>query len=160
MACADQETRLSPSFLDRLVGCSVEGVSSRPWYTLEQVIDAVQHDLENLINTRQTHQGLCDELPEAQRSILTFGVPDLGAMDALTPHKREQIARYIESAIELFEPRLSNVRVEPVEGEKEQERKLHFRVVARLSTEPSAYVTFDTTLQLSSGRYSLAQAET
>lgn len=158
MARVDEETRLAPSFLDRLVGCSVDGAASRPWYTLEQLIDAVQHDVENLINTRQTHQGLCDELPEARRSILAFGVPDLGSIDAQSPHKREQIARFLESAIEMFEPRLTDVRVEAVLPEQGQERKMHFRIAAQLSADLSAFVTFDTTLQLSSGRYSLGQA--
>lgn len=154
----DEDAKCLPSLLDRLTECSLYGASSRPWYGISQTMEAVQRDLENLLNTRQTHQGLCEQLPEVQRSLITYGVPDLSMLDASSPHHRTQLARMLEASIRHFEPRLKEVRVEPVEVERGGERSLHFRISGRLSIEPAAYVTFDTTLQLSSGQYSVTQA--
>jgi type VI secretion system protein ImpF len=61
----------------------------------------------------------------------------------------------IEEAIRLFEPRLIDVTVS-LESALGAERSLHFRIDARLRVEPSPEpVSFDTTLHLYNGEYTV-----
>jgi type VI secretion system protein ImpF len=144
-----------PSLLDRLLDPASQGTLDRPWYGVTQMAEAVQRDLEELLNTHQTHQGLLDGFPEAQRSVLAYGLPDLPSLKAHAGQQREDVARAIEAVVRLFEPRLSDVRAEPLGEPDEKDRNLRFRIRAKLRVEPAPEVAFETTLELTTGHYSV-----
>jgi type VI secretion system protein ImpF len=156
MSRFDNEIRITPSVLDRLVDYEPE-VSQEPLASraksLRQMKQAVRRDLEYLLNTRQVATGLPPGLKELNKSLFAYGLPDFSAMNVNSPEEQTRLRRLLETTISLFEPRLKGVKVtlEPLHG---VERTLRFRVDARLQVEPTPEpVTFDTVLQLHSGEY-------
>jgi type VI secretion system protein ImpF len=156
MARFDNEIRITPSVLDRLIdeepGVSHEAISTRQ-RSLRQLKQAVKRDLEWLLNTRQVVDGIPEGLSETCRSLAAFGLPDFTSVSAKSPAERNRVRRTLEAAISTFEPRLQDVTV-TVEPMRANERTLRFRVDARLKVEPAPEpITFDTVLQLGSGQY-------
>lgn len=144
-----------PSILDRLIDASVGTTAPVVWYDMEQLLASVQRDVEELLNTRQTHRGLCDDMAEVQRSIVAYGLPDPASLDPSTPQTREAIGLILEDAVRKFEPRLKNVRATLAAPLDHLHRTLHFRIEAQLTIDDATSVAFDTTLDMSTGKYSL-----
>ena len=153
----DSEASLLASVFDRLL-------DEQPTQTKEptllhrqnvwQLKKTIARDLEALLNTRmELLTELPDEEMEVARSILAYGLPDLTSMSIGDPKDRNRVRRSIERAIEVFEPRLKNVRValDPARG---RETVMHFRIQAVIPVEPTPEaVVFDTDLQIDSKRY-------
>lgn len=153
MARTDPNQGLMPSLIDRLIDPDAAGTSWRRGYGPAQMADAVHRDLEDLLNTRQSHAGLPPEYEQVGSSIVAYGLPDLTSLSADTPEQRAAIGRVLEAIIARFEPRLKDVRATLVDPGDGKERTVRFRVEARLSVEPAPEVAFDTVLELTTGRY-------
>jgi type VI secretion system protein ImpF len=62
--------------------------------------------------------------------------------------------RTLQSTIKLFEPRLSNVNIVPLESKVIATRSLRFRIEALLLMDPAPeLISFDTMLDLTSSHY-------
>jgi type VI secretion system protein ImpF len=152
MAKADIKANLIPSVLDRLLDEQPQ-VSTEPAtrriQDLRSLERAVGRDLEALLNSRQeTLRELPSEFVELNRSLLTYGLPDLTSLSLLNHDDRNRIRRSVEQAISAFEPRLQNVRV-ALEPPREHDRGLRFRIDALLRVDPAPEpVTFDAVLHL------------
>jgi type VI secretion system protein ImpF len=152
MARADIKVNLIPSVLDRLLDeqpqVSKEPATSRI-QDLRSLERAVGRDLEALLNSRQeTLRELPSEFVELNRSLLTYGLPDLTSLSLLSQDDRNRIRRSVEQAISAFEPRLQSVRV-ALEAPREHDRGLRFRIDALLRVDPAPEpVTFDAVLHL------------
>jgi type VI secretion system protein ImpF len=155
MARYDNEIRITPSVLDRLID-EEPSVSTEPANTrqksLRQLKQSVRRDLEWLLNSRQIVNGIPDELKETTSSVANYGLPDFTSFSAKSPSERNRVRRTLETAISIFEPRLIDVIVN-IEPMRDGERVLRFRVDARLKIDPVPEpITFDTVLQLGSGQ--------
>jgi type VI secretion system protein ImpF len=159
MSRIDPNQALPPSLLDRLTDPESGGTAWRYGYGLEQVLERVRRDLEDLLNTRQTPIEDAERYPELQTSILAFGLPDLTSMQAITPQQRQAISLMLENIVSTFEPRLKDVRAVLMEGGDAATPNLRFRIDARLCLNPAPEVAFETTLELTTGRYSIRNAE-
>jgi type VI secretion system protein ImpF len=160
MSRFDNEVRVTIPILDRLLDyepeISHEPVASRS-KSLRQLKQSVMRDLEWLLNTRQKVDGIPSDLTEVNRSVVAYGLPDFTTINHKNPADQNRIRRTIESAIAFFEPRLEDVIV-TIESSSETQRLMRFRIDARLKVDPAPEpVTFDTTLQLTSGQYSLKE---
>lgn len=155
MARVDPNQALMPTILDRLIDPDSGGTAWRRGYGVEQMVAVVQRDLEDLLNTRQSHAGLSEEYTEVHRSIVGYGLPDLISLDAVTPSQREEIGHNLEAIVAQFEPRLKDVRATIVEGGDGKERTVKFRIAARLCLDPAPEVAFDTVLELATGHYTV-----
>src|SRR5262249_27140855 len=82
------ERGLQPSLLDRLIDPESAGTAILIGYDERKMRDAVRRDLEELLNTRQTHVGLSPGYVELNRSILAYGLPDLVSLEAITAKQR------------------------------------------------------------------------
>ena len=138
----------APSLFDRLLGLPLPKSPA-------DAAEAVRRDLEHLLNTRQTHQGLAEHLPEVRRSLIAYGLPDLPSLDAHTTAQKLDIARMIRQAIQQFEPRLNNVRVTLLDPETPAARTLPFCIEGELVVAPGCSVLFETALDLASGQYTV-----
>jgi type VI secretion system protein ImpF len=154
----DAEQALMPSILDRLIDPDSEGTAWRRGYSVEQMSDAVKRDLEDLLNTRQSHIGLPEEFVELHRSIHAFGLPDITSLNAITPQQREEIGKVLEAIVERFEPRLREVHATMTDPGDGKERTVKFRIDARLNVDPAPEVAFETVLELMTGHYSVQPA--
>lgn len=156
MPRSDNEIRITPSVLDRLIDyepdVSQEPLASRA-KSLHQLKQWVRRDLEYLLNTRQVVGGVPPELKEINKSLAAYGLPDFSTINVKSPADQNRMQRALEATISIFEPRLKGVVV-TLEPMRETERALRFRVDARLQVDPTPEpVTFDTVLQLHSGKY-------
>jgi type VI secretion system protein ImpF len=157
MPRTDNEARITPSVLDRLIDyepeMSREAIASRS-KSMRQLKQSVKRDLEWLLNTRQTAGAFSPELREVATSLAAFGLPDFTSVSVKSPADRLRMQRALEAAINIFEPRLEGVIVTLQPMENSLQQSMHFRVDARLRVEPAPEpVTFDTVLQLNSGEY-------
>lgn len=153
-----EDTGLMPSLLDRLTDPESSGTAWKRGYTPEKMSQAVLRDLEDLLNTRQSHSDLPDDYPELKKSILAYGLPDLVSLNAISMAQRAEIGHYIEEIVTRFEPRLRDVRVHLIESGRENlERSVRFHVESRLCVDPAPEVAFETILQLTTGHYTVGE---
>jgi len=155
MSSSDSEQALMPSILDRLIDPDSGGTAWRRGYGVDQMMAAVQRDLEDLLNTRQTHMGLSDHYEEVRNSIVAYGLPELTSLHAHTAEQRAAIGRILEAIVARFEPRLRDINASMIEAGDGKERTVKFRIAARLCVDPAPEVAFDTILELNTGRYSV-----
>ena len=154
MPRTDNEVRVTPSVLDRLLDYepdkSRESAVSRS-RNLRQLKQCVRRDIEWLLNTRQSNIYLPPDLKETNSSIAGYGLPDFSSTSIRNPVELNRLRRAIEAAVDVFEPRLQDVRI-TIEPFTDGERVIHFRIDARLRVEPSPEpVTFDSVMRLGSG---------
>ncbi len=160
MSRASSEQGLMPSLLDRLIDPDSGGTSWRRGYGPEQMFEAVQRDLEDLLNTRQCISDVPEAYAEVRQSIVAYGLPDLTSFNAITPDQCQEICRTLETIVRQFEPRLQDVRASLTSAGDKLERRLQFRVDARLCVDPAPEVAFDTVLELTTGHYSVRASDT
>lgn len=161
MARTDNEIRVTPSILDRLLDYEPAESREAPKSRSNSVRDlrqAVRRDLEWLLNTRSLlYQQDENGLEEARKSVAFFGLPDFTGMTAQSAAAQKHLIETIESAIRNFEPRFLNVKVtlEPLDI---LDRQLKFRIEARLDVEPAPEpIAFDSVLQIGNGGFALTE---
>lgn len=142
------ERPVRPSVLDRLIDqdprSNVEPALTRS-QSVRQFKAALRRDLEWLLNARRVIRLVPDECPELARSVYTFGLPDITSMSKDSRESFERLARLIQSAIDVFEPRLGDVSVELQEGDSKVLRDVHFVIDGILKLDPMPErVMFDT----------------
>jgi type VI secretion system protein ImpF len=96
----------------------------------------VRRDLENLLNTRARCLSWPPSLVELPASLVNYGLPDFTNTYARAVQDPDTLSKAIQFAIEQFEPRLRNVRVELLKGDVATERALRFRIDATLYVDP------------------------
>jgi type VI secretion system protein ImpF len=156
MAQRNAPPDLRPSLLDRLIDREprnrTEAQTGRA-LSIDALKDSVRTHLEWLFNSRRP----IVEPPASARhlwgSVYCYGLPDIAGLALNSPEDHQKLARMLERAITDFEPRLRQAAV-TVEGPAGASRTLRFHIEALLRVEPApARVSFDTTLELTSGEY-------
>lgn len=155
---------LAPSFFDRLIDAATAAPSdnfqraSVSAYDPQQMLLAIGRDLEDLLNTRATHQGVIADGSPLANTILTYGLPDIGSLEAAGARQRETIAAAVANAINIHEPRLVDVRVLLPDPFSSRERTLRLLIEGRLQVAPATWVAFEARLARSTGHYSVESA--
>jgi len=142
------ERPVRPSVLDRLIdeapNSNVEPMTTRA-QSVRQFKTALRRDLEWLLNARRVITPVPEECEELARSVFTFGLPDITSMSKDSRESFERLARMIQSAIDVFEPRLGDVTVALKEGNSKLLRDVHFVIDGILKLDPMPErVMFDT----------------
>src|SRR5262245_48832475 len=151
MSRVDNEVRITPSVLDRLLDDRPDQSRDAPatrQTSLRLLKDAVRRDLEWLLNARLTSDSVSEELPEVAKSLAAYGLPDLTSTNVHDPDGRDDLRRAIEKAVTVFEPRLEGdeVQRDRVGGGA---RYLRLRIDARLRVEPTSEPVVLTTMSQS-----------
>ena len=153
MARRTEGERIAASVLERLIDEDPKRqaeVPSTPAQTLRDLKVAVRRDLEWLLNTRQPIDPAPSTARETARSVYNYGLADITSRSVLSDRDQNDIAREMESAIALFEPRLKRVKVrlEPLGAD----RTLRFVIEGLLQTDPAPQpVFFDAQMELGNG---------
>jgi type VI secretion system protein ImpF len=151
MPHVEPDRKLVISVLDRLIDREPRVSSESAEQAARRLGDlkaAIKRDLEWLLNTKRAAARPPESLGPAADSVLNYGLPDISNLSLGSPHDRDRLRRVLEEAVARFEPRLSGVRV-TLEGSRDDERSLHFRIDATLDLEPEPEpITFDSVLQL------------
>lgn len=146
------------SLLDRLTddtpGITREAMPSHA-ESVRALRIAVRHDLEWLLNSRRDLVTIDEDMVEARRSLLRYGVPDVSSMSREGSDTLQRIVREVEECVTLFEPRLAQVRVrahaDPGVGGRPE---LRFTIEGMLRVDPAPErVVFDTVLETGRGEY-------
>ena len=156
---AELDRPVQQSVLDRLVDFE-PGTTSERLPTREESLAALKtslrRDLEWLLNTRREMVDIPESLEETRRSALRYGLPDVTSLPRNGADGHARLARAVEEAITLFEPRLMRVKVTlatiAAEGASRSELRFIVEGVLRLDPSPER-VVFDTVLELAKGEY-------
>lgn len=156
---AHSDVTVTLSVLDRLVdrepGSRVEAPLSRA-QSVRLLKAAVRRDLEWLLNTRRNFQEVDESLAETSHSLYAFGLPDFSTYTMASAADQAKLLRQLLAAIKLFEPRLANVRLVPMEEPSEGIQRARLRIEAMLLMDPNPEpVSFDTVIELRSGNCQL-----
>jgi type VI secretion system protein ImpF len=143
------------SVLDRLIDhepkSQTEAALTRSM-SVRQMKAAVRRDLEWLLNTRRIAEEPHESLREVNRSLYVYGLPDLSTYNINIPSDQAKLIRQIQADLKLFEPRLANVRIVPLERPVTGMQEFRIRIEAMLLMDPSPEpISFDTVLELKSG---------
>jgi len=153
MARKETEPNVQQSLLDRL---TEEPPPRSRSDSVAKYRESVRRDVEWLLNTRRVVHPAPEELQEVRHSLYHYGLPDVSSLPADSPESSLRLVRWIEEAVELFEPRLSAVRVSAVRASDESSRRFHFLIDAQLEMEPDPeQVVFDTYLEVASCRFAV-----
>lgn len=159
---AESANAVTLSMLDRLMtkkSSTTGEVSITRSDSVRQLKDGVVRDLEWLLNTRRIAVPPDESLKELNRSVYTFGLPDFTAYSLNSPKDRAKLVRFLQATVKVFEPRLANVRVVPLDEGTPGARTLRFRIEGLLLMDPAPeHVSFDTVLELTSGEYEVRNA--
>ncbi len=143
------------SILDRLLdqepGTQIEAPLSRS-QSIRQLRSAVRRDLEWLLNTRRIFPEPDESLKEVNRSLYLYGLPDFSTYTMASSADQTKLLRQLLAAIKLFEPRLANVRIVPLENSAVGFQEFRLRIEGLLLMDPAPEpVSFDTVIELRSG---------
>lgn len=160
MARTDNQIRITPSVLDRLIDYdprdSKESPKSRST-TLQELKASVRRDLEWLLNTRTVLDAEDFGSTEIKRSVAVYGLPDITGLSAQNRDEQTRVLRSVEHAIRTFEPRFLDLKV-TMEPPSVTERSIRFRIEAQLDIDPVPEpIVFDTVLQLGSCDFDVKQ---
>jgi type VI secretion system protein ImpF len=157
MARWEPEQVVTQSVLERLIdrepGLHGEGPMSRA-QSVRLLKSALRRDLEWLLNSRRNPEPAGPEYEETERSLYNYGLPDINSLSWNSSRDRARLAHMIEDAIAIFEPRLDEVKVIPLDTAAGKIQVLRFQIEALLKMDPAPeHISFDTVLQLSTGEY-------
>ena len=109
MARSLGETTITVSVLDRLIDLEPDNRMESPLSRSQSVRllkGAVRRDLEWLLNSRRICDPPDEGLKEINRSVYTYGLPDLSSLTMAASGDRNRLVRQVLATINLFEPRL------------------------------------------------------
>ncbi|HUI53518.1 MAG TPA: type VI secretion system baseplate subunit TssE [Bryobacteraceae bacterium] len=162
MARPATDATVTLSVLDRLIDEDPRNSKEVPLTRAQSVRmlrDGVRRDLEWLLNTRQVAIPPDEGLREVNRSLYIFGLPDFTGYSLASPADENKLIRQLHSALKFFEPRLSKVRLVPLEPIVAKTRTFRFRIEALLLMDPAPeHISFDTVLQLTTNQYEVQDA--
>jgi type VI secretion system protein ImpF len=159
MARQESDVIVTQSVLDRLIDEDRNLVTDPPITRAESVRRlraSVRRDLEWLLNTRRTPFPAGKDMTHLYHSLYNYGLPDFSTVSLGSFADRTRLLRSIEEAVAIFEPRLSDPKVNLVDsaGLSAATRMIRFQIDAYLKMDPAPeHVSFDTVLELTNGEY-------
>ncbi len=160
MSRTDNEFRLTPSVLDRLIDYEPKSSQEAPksrLRSLKEFKQFIKRDLEWLLNCRSYPNEIDEKLEEVRKSVAVYGLPDFTGISAKSSVEQFRLTKAIETIIEHFEPRFMDLKVtmEPISN---VDKSLRFHIEAQLDIEPAPEpIAFDTVLQLGSGEFEIKE---
>jgi type VI secretion system protein ImpF len=153
----EPEQSVTQSVVERLIDLEPERAVETPpgrAQSVRQLKSALRRDLEWLLNTRQTPEPAGEEYRETSQSLFNFGLPDITSLNWENSRDRSRLARFLEDVVHTYEPRISRLKIVPLEADSGSRHILRFQIEGMLEMDPAPeHVSFDTVLQLTSGEY-------
>lgn len=147
---SDKKLEIRPSILDRLIDDDPANTKDNDKSRIQHLHDlrnSVKRDLESLMNTRFRMQTPPEQLPQLEKSLLNYGLPDLATVNIADIEKKRQFIKSLENTLATFEPRFKTIKVVYIENKELSDRTLRFRIDATLYADPSPEViVFDSLL--------------
>ncbi|MEQ9408264.1 MAG: type VI secretion system baseplate subunit TssE [Fuerstiella sp.] len=145
------------SLLDRLIDHDPTTSTEVPPDDTEKlriIQQALRRDLECLLNTRYRCVAWPPELNQIDNSLINYGIPDFTAASLNAAEDSSVLLKAIRQAIDLFEPRLVEVRVTPVPNEHSYDRTFRFRIEGVLIVAGARHlVQYDSSMVAATGQF-------
>jgi type VI secretion system protein ImpF len=159
MARREPEQTVSLPLIDRLIDQDPKSAAEPPMtraQSLRLLKSSLRRDLEWLLNSRQNPEAVGPEYREVERSLFNYGLPDTTALSWTSLGDRQKLSRLIQATVARFEPRISRLKVIPLESTGSARHVLRFQIEGVLDMDPAPeHIFFDTVLQLSTGDYQI-----
>jgi type VI secretion system protein ImpF len=159
MPSGDVERSVQLSLLDRLLNSQSDSRHNAPISrseSLRLLRQSVKTNLEWILNASRTVEPIPESYKEVQSSLYVYGLPDINSVTLDNAQDEARLVRSLESAIVIFEPRLTRVRVSTYERLSKKKTSLVFHVEATLMSEPEPErIFFDTVLEIAKGAYTV-----
>ena len=154
---ASPEPTVRLSILDRLLDDGLAEAGSSTWMgSVEALKASLVRDLEWLLNSRRIVEPAPAQYVEVRNSVYHFGIPDISSRSADSLTEQQGLSRDIEECVQIFEPRLTDVRVVVRPSTEKGARLARFVIEAMLRMEPNPErVVFDTVLDTPTGKFSV-----
>jgi type VI secretion system protein ImpF len=153
----EPEQTVTLSLMERLIDQDPKNATENPMtraQSLRLLKNSLRRDLEWLLNSRQNPEAVGPEYRELERSLFNYGLPDATTMSWTSVADRQKLSRLIQVTVARFEPRISRLKVIPLESAGAARHVLRFQIEGLLDMDPAPeHISFDTVLQLSSGDY-------
>ena len=157
MAHFDTEPNAQQCLLDKLIDYQPE-VRAEAQQTrsesLRHLRASVKRDLEWLLNSIRSVEPVPEGYAELRKSLFFYGLADISSVTLESAQDEQQLLRSLETAITMFEPRLTRVHVVTYERVTKKKQAIQFYVEALLMVDPSPErISFDTVLEIAKGSY-------
>lgn len=158
MAQRPDETAVLMPLLDRLTTLTPTERESRDEHLrpVARLKKKLARDLEWLFNTRADYDFITRfaAYKEAAASVMNYGLPDVTNLSMANVRDRQRLEKAIEYVINVFEPRLTGVKVKLASQPDAGGKRIRFHIDAILKMDPIAErIAFDTELDVLSGQY-------
>ncbi len=155
---------LVPSLLDRLLDDEPDSLQELPKLRSQRLSDlkqSVRRDLEHLLNTRICLREIPEDVEHVKTSVLNYGIPDFSGVAMGGSKQQEMLRLRVEEAIQNFETRFKQVRVElVVDPDSRHQRTIRFRIDGILHAEPAPEpVSFDSTVTPMVGQFQVRASD-
>ena len=157
MARWQPEQTVTLSLVERLIDRDPKSKTENPMtraQSLRLLKSSLRRDLEWLLNSRQNPEAVGGEYRELERSLFNYGLPDTTSLSWTSVSDRQRLTRLIQATLARFEPRISRLKVIPLESTGMARHIMRFQIEGLLDMDPAPeHISFDTVLQLSSGDF-------
>jgi len=130
MARRDAGQNVTQSVLERLIDRDPGSSTDAPVTHAQSVRllrASLRRDLEWLLNTRRTPEPAETTFQELHQSLFNYGLPDVTSLSHETFGDRTRLLQMVEQTIATFEPRLTHVKITPLEPARGAVHVLRFR---------------------------------
>jgi len=160
MAKSKNKGGLLESVLDRLTDTEPHNqheVGAGRAQSLRQLKASLRRDLEWLLNSRRIIVPVPDYAKELPYSLFVYGLPDLTSFSSQSARDQQELLQLMESAINVFEPRLLSVIVTMLPL-NDATRSLRFQIEGMVRGDPTPErIVFDTVFDPVNGEYQVGQ---
>ena len=162
MARTELERNVQPSLLDRLTDEEPDRSVDLPVRrdeSLHRFRQAVQRDIEHLLNTRRTTIPVDGRFPEVLDSVHGYGVPDTTGLAPGTMEGQRYLTEQIRETLVRFEPRLEQVVVRLTESSQVRTPQVRFAIEATLRVDPTPErIVFDSVYEVARNLIALKES--
>lgn len=153
MARNPTEGVVTLSIIDRLIDREPRMATEPPLSRIQSMRllkEGLRRDLEWLLNARRIAFEPDESLEELNRSLYVYGLPDFSTYSTSSARDQTKLLRVLQAAVKVFEPRLVNVRIVPLESSGFQALRLRIEGLLLMDPAPE-HVSFDTFFEVKSG---------
>ena len=147
------------SLLDRLIDEEPEERIDLPWDELRRlriIKEGIKRDLQDLLNTRFRCVAYPPDMETLDDSLLNYGLPDFTSAGLNLAFDTDVLLSSILRAVRVFEPRLTDVKVEMVEEKFHVDRTFRFRIDAVLLIEHQRHALhFHSAIESTTGQFNV-----
>ncbi|MFO0979382.1 MAG: type VI secretion system baseplate subunit TssE [Planctomycetaceae bacterium] len=147
------------SLLDRLIDDEPEESIDLPWDEVRKlriIKEGIKRDLQDLLNTKFRCVAYPPDMETLDDSLLNYGLPDFTSAGLNLAFNSDTLLVAVQRAIRVFEPRLTDVKVEMTEEKFHVDRTFRFRIDAVLLIEHQRHALhFHSAIESNTGQFNV-----